>query len=319
MRESADKPLISVVIPVYKVEEYLDQCVGSVLKQTYENIEVILVDDGSPDACPQKCDEYAQLDRRVRVIHQENAGLSGARNTGIKSATGKYIVFIDSDDFVSPVYVEQLYVTLSESGMNISACSYCYEEKELSEEVLTSYKSYPAREAIIEILRERDFQTSAWCKLYERSIFEQTLFPVGSNYEDYYTAPRFYDTAGGVAYTNNKLYFYRINRESITKSKFSAKNMKYFEVADSVNQYLSEHHPDLVDLAVSRDVNMAIGFCRKNAKEKGKYASETEFMVKRIRSGAGAFLRSEYPLSKKVIALGLANTPKLFMRVLSLT
>ena len=81
MRESADKPLISVVIPVYKVEEYLDQCVGSVLKQTYENIEVILVDDGSPDACPQKCDEYAQLDRRVRVIHQENAGLSGARNT----------------------------------------------------------------------------------------------------------------------------------------------------------------------------------------------------------------------------------------------
>lgn len=319
MREFADTPLISVVIPVYKVEEYLDQCVGSVLKQTYENIEVILVDDGSPDACPQKCDGYAQLDGRVKVIHQKNAGVSVARNEGIKIAAGKYITFIDSDDFVSPVYVEQLFTTLSDSGMNISACSYSYEEKEIATEVLTSYKSYPAREAIIEILRERDFQPSVWCKLYERSIFEQTLFPVGSNYEDYYTAPRFYDTAGGVAYANNKLYYYRFNRESITKSRFSAKNMKYFDIADNVNQYLSEHHPDLVDLAVSRDVNMAIGFCRKIAKEKGNYASETEFMVKRIRSGAGAFLRSGYPLSKKVIALGLANTPKLFMRVLSLT
>ncbi len=116
----SDNPLISVVIPVYKVEKYLRECVDSVINQTYKNLDIILVDDGSPDKCPAICDEYAEKDTRVRVIHRKNGGLSAARNSGIDIARGEYITFIDSDDYVSRVYVEQLYFTLKTSGAGAS-------------------------------------------------------------------------------------------------------------------------------------------------------------------------------------------------------
>ena len=314
-----DKPLVSIVIPAHNVEMFVDQCVEAVLKQTHENIEVILVDDGSIDATPEKLDRYVKLDHRVKVIHQECSGPSGARNAGIMTAKGKYITFIDGDDYVTPVYVEQLLFTLVSSGRKISACDYSYDDRELSSEVRTDYRVYPSREAISEILRERDFQPSVWAKMFVSSIFEQVLFPEGMIYEDYYTAPRFYDVAGEVAYVKNKLYFYRVNRESITKSKFNRQKMQYFDVAADVNNYLEEHHPDLLDLAVSRDVNMTLGFCRKIAREKVEYAPEIRFMTGRIREGIGTFLKSSYPLSKKVTALGLASLPGLFMKLLAMS
>ena len=109
-------PLISVIVPVYRVEEYLERCVKSILSQTYKNLEVILVDDGSPDQCPAICDACAEKDARVKVIHQENKGLSGARNAGIDAASGEYLAFVDSDDYVSPHFIEELYQLLQDTG-----------------------------------------------------------------------------------------------------------------------------------------------------------------------------------------------------------
>lgn len=110
-------PLISVIVPVYRVEEYLERCVKSILSQTYKNLEVILVDDGSPDQCPAICDACAEKDARVKVIHQENKGLSGARNAGIDAASGEYLAFVDSDDYVSPHFIEELYQLLQDTGL----------------------------------------------------------------------------------------------------------------------------------------------------------------------------------------------------------
>ena len=109
MTRASNEPLISVIIPVYKVEKYLNKCVDSVLNQTYKNLEIILVDDGSPDKCPEICDEYAKKDDRIKIIHKQNGGLSDARNVGIEKSTGEYITFIDSDDYVDSNYIEQLY------------------------------------------------------------------------------------------------------------------------------------------------------------------------------------------------------------------
>ena len=119
-KESQD--LISVIIPIYNVEQYLDRCIDSVKKQTYTNLEIILVDDGSPDNCGKMCDEYAEDDKRIKVIHKENGGLSDARNAGIEIATGEYITFIDSDDYVSLDYVEYMYKLLKDAGAKLSIC-----------------------------------------------------------------------------------------------------------------------------------------------------------------------------------------------------
>ena len=120
------EPLISVVVPVYKVEKYLDRCVESLLAQTYQNVEIILVDDGSPDNCPQLCDAYAGKYDQIRVIHQENKGLSGARNTGIDHAKGELIAFVDSDDKWSPYFLESLYRAMKEHDADISQCRWEY-------------------------------------------------------------------------------------------------------------------------------------------------------------------------------------------------
>ena len=120
------KDLISVIIPVFHVEAYLRRCLDSVLDQTYENMEIILVDDGSDDGCPAICDEYARMDSRVKVIHQKNAGLSGARNTGIDQAEGRYLAFVDSDDYLVPEFLERLHEACAETGSDMSVCRWEY-------------------------------------------------------------------------------------------------------------------------------------------------------------------------------------------------
>ena len=116
--------LISVVVPIYNVENYIKKCVDSILSQTYKNLEIILVDDGSPDNCPQICDEYAQKDNRIKVIHKENGGLSDARNAGIDISKGKFITFIDSDDYIEKDYVEVLYNSIKENASDMAIGSH---------------------------------------------------------------------------------------------------------------------------------------------------------------------------------------------------
>lgn len=226
-------PLISVIVPVYRVEEYLERCVESILFQTYENLEVILVDDGSPDRCPAICDAYAGKDARVKVIHQENKGLSGARNAGIELAKGEYLAFVDSDDYVSPHFIEGLYQLLQETGCAIGQCRFSYVKgEELTEEGDSAFCIYRG-ESLMEQLygpeEKATYFVVAWNKLYRAELFKKTdiRYPEGRIHEDEATTYQLFHAAKKLAFLDKAMYgYYTENGGSIT-SVFSKKRLQW--------------------------------------------------------------------------------------------
>ena len=189
------QPLISVIVPCYNVEEYLPKCIESILNQTYRNLEILLVDDGSPDNCGRICDEYAAKDSRIRIIHKKNGGLSDARNAALDVMTGEYVTFIDSDDYVSDDYVEYLYKIIKESGVKLSVSSYQTFVDDSSAEICTNnplfVKIVHTNDALTGMFYQQIFDTSAWAKMYHRSLFSDGIrYPKGWLYEDLPTTYR---------------------------------------------------------------------------------------------------------------------------------
>ena len=222
------KELISIIIPVYKVEDYLSDCVESVLAQTYRNFELILVDDGSPDNCPQMCDDFATRDSRIRVIHKENGGLSSARNAGIDIARGEYLAFLDSDDLWSPLFLERLYRAIQETGGDFAVClfqRFCGEApKELPESIATEVLTQ--RQAFACFFSERNVDmVVAPNKLYHRHLFDAVRYPVGQIHEDEAVIHEIIGAAKTVAWVEEAHYHYRQAPGSITTSQFSLKRL----------------------------------------------------------------------------------------------
>lgn len=241
--------LISVIVPIYRVEEYLDECVASVVNQTYRNLEIILVDDGSPDHCPQMCDEWAVRDSRIKVIHKVNGGLSDARNAGIEIATGEYIAFVDSDDFITPDMLEKLHAALVKADADIAACGIltCEGEKQTAwgcrDTVGTPKQIYAL------LYNDTAYPVAAWNKLYRRSCWETLRFPVGKTCEDAFTTYQLIHNARRIVMIPEALYCYRIRPGSIMTSAFSLKKMDE-EAAWRCNyEFMEQHYPQ----------------CRKNA------------------------------------------------------
>lgn len=213
---------VSVIIPVYKVEEYLDRCLTSVVNQTYTNLEIILVDDGSPDNSGALCDEWAKKDSRIRVIHKENGGQSSARNRGISESTGAFIAFVDSDDFVDKDMIKVLMQMHYETGCKMCACSYykhfnpardCVNETPNTEvEYITC--EYANTYLIGDML---GVDNSSWNKVYDRELFSDILFPEGMIYEDLYIMANLMYEANELAITEYKGYYYCINMQSTTR------------------------------------------------------------------------------------------------------
>ena len=182
-----EKPLLSIIVPVYKVENYLQKCIDSILAQTFTDFELILVDDGSPDGCPALCDAAAAKDARVRVIHQKNGGLSAARNAGLDVARGAWIGFVDSDDYIAPEMYEKLYRAVQSTGADLALCDYAKVDEAgvpgVQTHVPVPQKSLTGRE----LLQKAYWTTAqiAWNKLYRRTIFAQLRYPVGKLNEDF--------------------------------------------------------------------------------------------------------------------------------------
>ena len=190
------KPLVSVIIPVYKVEQYLQKCIESVCGQTLEALEIILVDDGSPDNCGRICDEYATRDSRIRVIHQRNGGLSAARNTGIRIAQADIIGFVDSDDWIEPDMIELLYRNLCKENADISVCGiYWHNKGNVSEKGDKTYAVQSSKEAIESVYRLPGVKMNVWNKLYRKHLFHEICFPEGRINEDVYVTVRLLDAA----------------------------------------------------------------------------------------------------------------------------
>ena len=220
-------PTISVIVPVYKVEPYLRRCVDSILGQTFTDFELILVDDGSPDNCPAICDEYAVKDSRVHVIHQENGGLSAARNAGIDASSGEYLMFIDSDDFISKIMLETLYLRIKTTKTKMAVCGiYCIDEhgQDTGESACCpiSYEVISANEFLKRLYELHGwFYVPACNKLYHKSLFSGISFPTGMLHEDEFVIADLVFAADIIACVPDKLYYYvrRVNG-NITAGSF---------------------------------------------------------------------------------------------------
>lgn len=221
--------LISVIVPVYKVEKYLKRCVESVQKQTFKNLEIILVDDGSPDLCGKMCDEMSKTDPRIKVIHKNNGGLSDARNAGIEIASGKYVVFVDSDDWLDLDMIDLLYRILKKYDADIAECSYrnIYKER-IDEETSCSGEVIEGDGtlALEAMLDWRWFKPVAWNKLYKKEILSNIRYPKGKLHEDEFTTYKYFYNANKLVYVDTSKYNYDRRREdSITGKKFREDNL----------------------------------------------------------------------------------------------
>ncbi len=205
---------ISVIVPVYNVSDYLVRCVDSLLKQTYSNLEILLIDDGSTDASGKLCDELAERDSRIKVIHQINQGLSGARNTGLDNATGEYVFFCDSDDFIDEATLDYMYNKLRRDQADVVACGFSQVWDDYAEsgreELFTSANPgvYSGHKAVIQMMTKNNICTVAWNKLYKRSLFDDVRFPVGALHEDEATVYKLLYGAKIVSYTPEPFYKY---------------------------------------------------------------------------------------------------------------
>ncbi len=250
-------PTISVVVPVYKVEEYLHDCVDSILAQTYTDFELILVDDGSPDRCGAICDDYAAKDRRVRVIHQENQGLSGARNSGMDAASGAYITFVDSDDVVHETYLEILLAAMNDNT-DIAICQLeAFVDNAVPDKMAPGtwkQAGYERRNALIKLYEgSAELPINAWGKLFRRSLLEELRFPVGRLHEDQFFTPRVFYRANMITSCDAKLYYYRTRQESIMRTVFTAKRYDDLWAIDSCIAFFREKgEAEIVEAAMKR-------------------------------------------------------------------
>lgn len=228
-RNGVEKDKISVIVPIYKVERYLDRCVKSICHQEYKNLEIILVDDGSPDNCGKMCDEYAKEDSRIKVIHKANGGLSDARNAGIEISTGEYILFVDSDDWIDKRMIRVLYTALQRYNADIAECSWrnIYSDCIIEETTCTGKVVESDNVSALEgMLDWKYFKPVAWDKLYKRSVIADIRYPKGKIHEDEYTTYKYVYNAKKLVYVDFSFYNYdRTRTDSITGDKFKEANL----------------------------------------------------------------------------------------------
>ena len=239
--------LISVVIPVYNVKPYLEQCLKSVVKQTYRNLDIIIIDDGSTDGSENICDNYAINDVRIRCVHQKNMGLSGARNTGIDLSRGEYITFIDSDDFIEDDMIEKM-ARYIQPGVDIVSCGfrYCDENGEMiSEECNQEVQKLSGGEQMEGLFYNRFCTTAACGKLYTKSLFKSIRYPVGKYHEDVFTTYKLLDISQGMIILNEAFYWYRQNSNSIMHQKFRMTHLHGIEGSLEREEFISRFYPHL--------------------------------------------------------------------------
>lgn len=245
--------MISVIIPIYKVEEYLPECLDSVVNQTYRNLEIILMDDASPDSCGEICDRYAAKDQRIKVIHKaKNGGQAAARNTGMDIASGKYLFFIDSDDWLAEDALEKLYDGLKryQADCSVGACVNVLEgkngEKNICHAEQKGVKCQTAGEAMEHVLLAG---SAAWNRLYKKEMLEDLHFPLGRINDDESFILRAYERMEKIVFFDCETYFYRKRANSITTSAFSVKMVDCFYNSRENLEFVTSKAPELIPAA----------------------------------------------------------------------
>ena len=278
---------ISIIIPVYQVEAYLPKCLNSVIRQTYKNLEIILIDDGSKDRCGRICDEYAKRDSRIRVIHKENAGVVNARNDGIKYATGDFISFIDSDDWIAGDAYEILYQGLKKYGADcaVGGCVNVVERNgrcAVHKQRKAGHKPSAVCESSSQAMRRVLLNGSAvWNRLFKREVFDTIRFPSDRINDDEVVALHAYAECEKIVFLDKDTYFYRIRKNSITTSSFSLRKMDiYYNSMDNL-AFVRKNRPELTECAEFKYYK-AMLYCYMHLKGMKK-SPESAMPLKRLK------------------------------------
>ena len=311
---------ISIIVPVYNVEAYLERCVESILKQTYTNFELLLVNDGSTDKSGELCDELALRDQRIRVIHKENGGLSAARNTGIDYASSDLIGFIDSDDYIDEDMYETLYRHLRESNADLSMCGHYDVYHQIPEKQVSEIKTWElsSEKAIKMVMEAKILSVTAVNKLYKKELFTQLRFEVGKIAEDAFIMIRLLDQCQKVVATNEKKYYYVHRENSITTQKFSLKFLNVIEAYEQNANIIREHYPSITDVATMR-LNWAYFYVLD------RLLVDSDFKDKALEDKLIAYLKknsmnilrdSRFTNARKISFLALLFSRKLYTKIL---
>lgn len=257
--------LVSVVVPIYKVEKYINKCIDSIINQTYKNLEIILVDDGSPDRCPQICDEYAKKDNRIKVIHKKNSGLGAARNTGIDAAKGEYIGFVDSDDWIMPNMYEEMLYCCENYQVAICECTISFiDEKGKEINVITSdYQEMNKQNVLTNLFTYKINMNAAWNKLYKRHLFENIRYVEGKLYEDLSTTYKLIHKTDKIFYTNNTKYFYYQSPNSILRNNSKIVTADLLEFTEDVLEFVYFNYKNIFEECMCSQLTYTFEYFRK--------------------------------------------------------
>ena len=243
---------ISVIVPSYKVEAYLNRCVESIVNQTYQNLEIILVDDGSPDNCPKMCDEWAIKDSRIKVIHKKNGGLSDARNAGMEIASGEYISFIDSDDYIALDFFETLLSVMEKENSDIAECNVVkfYEDgrfEKYSDDLAVT--TFDTESALSGLIAENPFHQHVWNKLYKTQLVKDIPYAAGKLNEDEFWTYQVFGIAQKVSRINKTMYYYFQRSSSIMGESYNIRRLDALEGKANRQKYIEERFPSLATQA----------------------------------------------------------------------
>lgn len=297
--------LVSIVVPVYNVEKYLKRCLDSLLVQTYNNIEIIIIDDGSTDSSREICDEYKQKDPRINVVHKENGGLADARNVGIDCSKGDYIFFVDSDDWVSKNCIEVLINEMINNSVEIVVGRH-NERKIFKDYEKTEIKSvkFLDKEKALEAYLYQRISSSAWAKLYKRDLFKDIRYPKGKLYEDVVVTFLLLEKTNRIAIVDAPIYSYFVRSGSIINSSFSIKKMDYYYATKELLNIARIRYPEFVNAAISRMLWAEVHLVVKMDSDREKYVKENEIIWNDIISFRRLVIfKSSARLVNKVVLL----------------
>ena len=319
-------PLVSIIVPVFQVEKYLEKCISSIIAQTYKNLEIILVDDGSTDNCPAICEQFQREDDRIKVIHQENGGLSHARNVGLEVARGDYIGFVDSDDWIEPNMYENLMSALQESGADIAVCRYQIEFEDSTKntrniEFSKRRRRYSPEEALRNIFIGDGYISNAvWNKLYRKFVLANTKFTVGKICEDILWTALVVGNANFVIGLNYPLYHYLYRNEGLSKnSQQIVKRLQdRIEMSEQRIEFIRQYYPKLEKFAIVKNQDLCyegaviLSLKYSNLDPDGKIRRE---LHRHFQQWGGVSIRDNDSLKTKIDLIFFSNCPELYLRI----
>lgn len=306
--------LISIILPVYNTEEHIHLCINSILNQTLKNFEVIMIDDGSTDNSPAICDYYQDKDSRFFAYHKKNGGLSTARNYGIEKATGTFITFIDSDDYIDHDYLEYLYMLVTKYNTSMSLCQHRvhYMNGSVKDYGTCGDEMLSAEKCIERMLYHDVIDTSAWAKLYEKKLFDSIRYPEGKIFEDIATTYKLMARCEKISVGYESKYNYVFHENSIVNSKFTPKKLDLLEMTDIMAKDVREKYPRLEKAVLRRRVYARFSTLNQMLGVKNMSAEKKE-IIKFIRENSRSILKNKkVPMRDKFAVILLMINFKLY-------